>query len=96
MIDQARQICITLLQGIKNPTVTDINSAIENVTKIFPSVSAEKENLFKFLEAQFSVFSDNYQILTDPDTYVPWIKSKKADIHMEFLEKIFNVSATKT
>ncbi len=87
MIDQARQICITLLQGIKNPTVTDINSAIENVTKIFPSVSAEKENLFKFLEAQFSVFSDNYQILTDPDTYVPWIKNKKAEIRGEFWKR---------
>lgn len=84
MIDQARQICITLLQSIRKPNVADINNAIDNVLKIFPSLESERDDLYDYLETQFSIFSDDYKILVDPDSYNPWLKNKKADIKGDF------------
>src|SRR5450432_1812904 len=87
MLDQAKQICITLLQGKTNPSNEDINEAISGVLKLYPGLVLERETIFKFLEAQFSVFSDGYQILDDPETYTPWLKNKKADINWEFWKR---------
>ena len=63
MNEQAKNICIELLRKIKNPSSNDLNNAIENVLKIFPDLAYERDNLFKYLSAIFSVFSDEYRIL---------------------------------
>ncbi len=85
MIDQARQICITLLQSKKQPLAADINDAIANVLKIFPAIEEQKDDLFRYLEAQFSIFSDDYKILSD--SYTPWVKNKKAEIDGHFWKR---------
>jgi len=85
MIEQAKQICITLLQSKKTPQDTDILEAIENVIKIFPDLELERGSLFKFLETQFSIFSDDYKILDEK--YTPWIKEKKATLKGEFWKR---------
>ncbi|QHL88230.1 endonuclease [Nibribacter ruber] len=84
MLEQAKQICITLLQNKSTITVSDIDEAIVNVQKIFQIEEEESKTLYKYLEAQFSVFSDNYKILSDPGTYVPWLKNKKSEIKWNF------------
>lgn len=84
MIEQARNICIELLRKIKTPTSYDINNAIENVTKIFPEIVNEKENLNNFLTATFSVFSDEYRILDSDKGYNPWLKNNKSIIRWHF------------
>ncbi|NDK57689.1 Z1 domain-containing protein [Pontibacter fetidus] len=84
MIEQAKQIGITLLQGKRNVTDADLRDAIDNILKIFPQLSGESESLYKYFESQFSVFSDNYKILVDDETYIPWLKSKKSDIKWSF------------
>jgi hypothetical protein len=84
MIEQAKQIGITLLQGKRNVTDADLKDAIENILKIFPHLSGESDSLYKYFESQFSVFSDNYQILVDDETYIPWLKAKKSEIKWSF------------
>jgi hypothetical protein len=84
MLDQAKQICITLLQSISNPKDSDISIAIDKALMLYPELAPQREELFKFLEAQFSIFSDDYKILVDPDSYKPWLKNKKADIKGDF------------
>ena len=84
MIEQAKNICIELLRTIKNPSSQDINNSIENVLKIFPALSAERETLFKYLSATFSVFSEDYRILDTDEDYHPWLKDSKAIITWNF------------
>ncbi|PTX14726.1 Z1 domain-containing protein [Pontibacter mucosus] len=84
MIEQAKQIGITLLQAKKNVTDSDLKDAVENVLKIFPGLAGECDFLYKYLESQFSVFSDNYKILIDDKTYTPWLKNKKSEIRWNF------------
>lgn len=84
MIEQAKNICIIRLSGIKNPTVADINSAIDDSLKIFPNLVSERDALYSYLEATFSIFSDDYRILDTDEGYKPWIKDKKKDIHWRF------------
>ncbi|MFY9310090.1 MAG: Z1 domain-containing protein [Bacteroidia bacterium] len=79
-IDQAKNICITLLSSKKTVSEKDIREAISNVLKIFPDLEVEK--LYKYLEATFSVFSEDYKIL-DAD-YKPWLKNKKAAVKWNF------------
>ena len=88
MIEQAKNICIELLRKIKNPSSQDINDSIDNVLKIFPALATEREMLFNYLSATFSVFSEDYRILdTDEGVHAPRLKdSTKANIHLEFLE----------
>lgn len=82
MLDQARQICITLLSDRKTVSGADINDAIDKTLKIFSGLENERETLFKFLEATFSVFSEDYKIL-DAD-YKPWLKNRKGEITWNF------------
>ena len=84
MIEQAKNICIELLRKIKNPSSNDINDSIENVLKIFPSLVSEKETLFNYLLATFSVFSEDYRILDNNEGYTPWLKDNKANIEWNF------------
>ncbi len=84
MIDQAKNICIELLRRSKNPSSTDINNSIDNVLKIFPDLNSERETLFNYLSATFSVFSEDYRILDTDDGYTPWLKDRKASIHWNF------------
>lgn len=84
MIDQAKNICIELLRKIKNPSSQDINDSIDNVLKIFPDLISEREALFNYLSATFSVFSEEYRILDTDEGYTPWLKDRKANIHWNF------------
>lgn len=84
MLDQAKNICIELLRNKKNPSLNDIDEAINQVSKIFPGMIDEKTKLENFLLATFSIFSENYKILDDEDGYIPWIKNKKASITWRF------------
>ncbi len=84
MIDQAKNICIELLRKIKNPSSQDINNSIENVLKIFPDLVSERETLFNYLSATFSVFSEDYRILDTDEGYTPWLKDRKANIEWNF------------
>ena len=86
MIEQAKNICIIRLSGIKNPTIIDINASIDDALKIFPTLS--REILFKSLTSIFSVFSDNYRILDTDDGYIPWIKDRKSKITSWFIKKM--------
>lgn len=84
MIEQAKNICIELLRKIKNPSSHDINNSIDNVLKIFPDLLAERETLFNYLAATFSVFSEDYRILDTDEGYNPWLKDAKAGIKWNF------------
>lgn len=84
MIEQARNICIELLRKITNPTTSDINDSIDSVTKIFPAIENERQRLFNYLTATFSVFSENYRILDNDTGYFPWLKNKKANVEWNF------------
>ncbi|MFY7938458.1 MAG: Z1 domain-containing protein [Flavobacterium sp.] len=84
MIEQAKNICIELLRKIKNPSSNDINHSIDNVLKIFPSLVSEREILFNYLSATFSVFSEDYRILDNDEGYTPWLKDSKANIDWNF------------
>lgn len=84
MIEQAKNICIELLRKIKNPSSHDINNSIDNVLKIFPDLVSERETLFNYLAATFSVFSEDYRILDTDEGYIPWLKDAKAHIHWNF------------
>jgi hypothetical protein len=84
MIEQAKNICIELLRKIKNPSSLDINNSIDNVLKIFPDLLSERETLFNYLAATFSVFSEDYRILDTDEGYTPWLKDAKADIQWNF------------
>ena len=84
MIKQAKDICIALLRGIKNPTSHDINEKIDDAFKIFPHLVSEREALFNYLGATFSVFSEDYRILDTEDGYTPWLKDSKANIQWNF------------
>ena len=88
MIEQAKNICIIRLSGIKNPTIIDINASIDDALKIFPTLS--REILFKSLTSIFSVFSDNYRILDTDDGYIPWIKDRKSKITWNFWNRYSN------
>lgn len=84
MVEQAKNICIELLRKIKNPSSQDINNSIDNVLKIFPDLDSERENLFNYLAATFSVFSEDYRILDTDQGYTPWLKDAKANIQWNF------------
>ncbi|OQX22704.1 MAG: hypothetical protein BWK75_00090 [Candidatus Altiarchaeales archaeon A3] len=84
MIKQAKNICILLLIEIKNPSSQDINTSIDTVLKMFPDLVSERETLFNYLSATFSVFSEDYRILDNDEGYKPWLKDKKADIKWDF------------
>lgn len=90
MIEQAKNICIIRLSGIKNPTIKDINNSIEDALKIFPNLRAERESLFNYLVATFSVFSEDYRILDTDEGYMPWIKDNKAIIKWNFWNRYSN------
>lgn len=83
-MEQAKNICIELLRKIKNPSSQDINNSIDNVLKIFPNLDSERETLFNYLSATFSVFSEDYRILDTDEGYTPWLKDTKANIHWNF------------
>ena len=84
MIEHARNICIELLRKFRNPTTSDINESIEKVLLIFPHLASEKEALFNYLTATFSVFSEVYSILDNDLGYNPWLKDQKAQIRWRF------------
>lgn len=90
MIEQAKNICIELLRSIKNPTTQDINNAIDNVLKIFPGLDSERESLYNYLSATFSVFSEDYRILDTDEGYTPWLKDKKANLEWNFWNRYVN------
>lgn len=90
MIDQAKNICIIILSGIKNPSVRDINNSIDETLKIFPDLDAQREVLYKSLTATFSVFSEDYRILDTDEGYIPWLKDKKATIRWNFWNRYTN------
>lgn len=90
MIEQAKNICIELLRKIKNPSNNDINKAIDDVLKIFPQLIENKEFLFNYLAATFSVFSEDYRILDTDIGYNPWLKDKKASIDWNFWNRYIN------
>lgn len=84
MIEQAKNICIIRLSGIKNPSLSDINNSIDDALKIFPDLSPQRDLLYKFLIATFSVFSEAYRILDTDEGYTPWLKDTKANIQWNF------------
>lgn len=84
MIEQAKNICVELLSRNKNPSTNDINKSIDDVLKIFPNLVTERETLFNYLAATFSVFSEDYRILDTDEGYTPWLKDKKANIRWNF------------
>ncbi len=90
MIEQAKNICIELLRKVKNPSSQDINKSIDDVLKIFPHLDSERENLFKYLSATFSVFSEDYRILDTDEGYTPWVKDSKKDIDWRFWNRYLN------
>ena len=90
MIEQAKNICIELLRKIKNPSSQDINDSIDNVLKIFPALATEREMLFNYLSATFSVFSEDYRILDTDEGYTPWLKDNKANIQWNFWNRYTN------
>lgn len=90
MIEQAKNICIELLRKIKNPSSQDINDSIDNVLKIFPALESERETLFNYLLATFSVFSEDYRILDTDEGYTPWLKDNKANIQWNFWNRYTN------
>ncbi len=90
MIEQAKNICIELLRRIKNPSLQDINESIDNVLKIFPNLETERETLFNYLSATFSVFSEDYRILDTDEGYAPWLKDAKANIRWNFWNRYTN------
>lgn len=90
MIEQAKNICIELLRKIKNPSSQDINKSIDDVLKIFPTLETERETLFNYLSATFSVFSEDYRILDTDEGYTPWLKDTKANIHWNFWNRYTN------
>jgi hypothetical protein len=83
-MEQAKNICIELLRRTKNPSAQDINSAIDNVLKIFPGLVSERETLFNYLAATFSVFSEDYRILDTDEGYTPWLKDAKSGTQWNF------------
>jgi hypothetical protein len=90
MLEQAKNICIELLRKIKNPSSKDINNSIDDVLKIFPNLETERETLFNYLSAIFSVFSEDYRILDTDEGYTPWIKDVKAGIRWNFWNRYIN------
>src|SRR5450759_698342 len=90
MIEKAKNICILILSGIKNPSVTDINNSINDALKIFPGLSNQRELLYKSLTATFSVFSEDYKILDTDEGYHPWLKDRKARISWKFWNRYIN------
>ncbi|MDO9338930.1 MAG: Z1 domain-containing protein [Bacteroidales bacterium] len=84
MIEQAKNICIIRLSGINNPSVADINNSIDDALKIFPDLTSQRDLLYKFLTATFSVFSEGYKILDTDEEYKPWLKDRKASIQWVF------------
>jgi len=90
MIESAKNICIELLRAIKNPTIEDLNNAINDVCKIFPGLSTSRESLYNFLSSTFSIFSDEYRILDADEGYQPWLKDTKAEVEWRFWNRYIN------
>jgi hypothetical protein len=90
MIDKAKNICITLLSGIKNPSINEINNVIDKVILIIPELANQREIVFKFLTATYSVYSEEYRILDTDDGYFPWLKDKKSSIKWNFWNRYMN------
>lgn len=91
MLEQAKNICITILSKIQNPTTKDINSAIEKTLLIYPELEAEKINLYNYLSSIFSIFSDDYRILDTDTGFVPWLNDKKLkDKEKDLAQKFWN------
>jgi len=95
MIEQAKNICIIRLSGIKNPKTIDINSAIDDALKIFPSLESERTNLYNVLSATFGIFSENYKILDADEGYQPWIKDNKSQINWNYWNRYKNYISKK-
>ena len=95
MMEQAKNICIELLRKIKNPSSNDINNSIINVLKIFPNLNSEKDILFNYLSATFSVFSEEYRILDNDEGYTPWLKDSKAKIDWNFWNRYISYQQKK-
>ena len=94
-MEQAKNICIELLRKIKNPSSNDINNSIINVLKIFPNLNSEKDILFNYLSATFSVFSEEYRILDNDEGYTPWLKDSKAKIDWNFWNRYISYQQKK-
>lgn len=90
MLEQAKNICVELLRGVKHPSAKDIDMAIDNVLKIFPGLVSEKEILQNYLLATFSIFSEDYRILDTDEGYTPWLKDKRASIEWNFWNRYVN------
>lgn len=90
MFEKAKNICIIQLSGIKNPSTSDINNAINETLKIFPDLATQRELLLKSLTATFSVFSEDYCILDTDEGYLPWLKDKKSAIQWNFWNRYTN------
>lgn len=83
MLEKAKNICIEFL-GNATPSSSDVNIAIDQVLKMFPTLVSQREILFKHLASMYSIFSDNYRILDSDTGYIPWLKDKKASIKWNF------------
>src|SRR5579863_1950535 len=85
IFENARKISITILSTERKAiTPETIAAAIDNVCKIYPQLSAEDRNLlFRQLEAQYAVFSDQNKILDDTEPE-KWAKDQKANIKWNF------------
>lgn len=84
MLEQARNICIEFLKVVKTPTLQDINEVINKVLILFPDLSNDRDILFKYLSANFSVFSEDYRILDNDEGYIEWVKKNKVNVQWNF------------
>ncbi|MDR0941308.1 MAG: Z1 domain-containing protein [Bacteroidales bacterium] len=73
----AIEICQVIIGRIASVTDSEINDAIVNATKIFPSVDVEK--LKNDLLSMYSVKIDTFQILERRERREPWLKDFKAN-----------------
>jgi hypothetical protein len=77
VLEQARKICINLLELDPPVNADKINDAITKVKGILTDVTGNEGLLFEKLQSVFGISMDEPHIL-DYESIVPWIKDKQA------------------
>ena len=60
-------VTIVLAHATEPITDTHITTEVDKFLGLYPSVQADRERIINHLRANFSVTSDAYQILDEPD-----------------------------
>ncbi|MCY7353470.1 MAG: Z1 domain-containing protein, partial [Cytophagaceae bacterium] len=77
--DLVKDLCAKVLAQTPDVTQGRIAATVDQFLGLYPALEPEREGIIRYLQANFSVFLDDYRILEDPKTRPePWVKARRA------------------